>query len=268
MPVEVETIRAVEVPTRLVHGAGAVSRLADLVHELGVTKPLLVTDPGVAAAGLSDRALDQLPDAIVFDRVRPNPDIALVDEGAALYAESECDGLVAVGGGSSMDTAKSIGVVAAHGGSIARLRVGTRPDHVARPAARRDPHDGRDGQRGDALGRHHRPRPQDQVQRRRDAPHRAARRAHRPRAHARPPARRDGGDRDGRSLTRDRVLHVRLPPAVQRRRRAAGDRARRALAAGRRRGRLRISRRGRRWRTPRPSAAWPTAPRAPAPRTP
>jgi choline dehydrogenase len=127
MPVEVETIRAVEVPTRLVHGAGAVSRLADLVHELGVTKPLLVTDPGVAAAGLSDRALDQLPGAIVFDRVRPNPDIALVDEGAALYAESECDGLVAVGGGSSMDTAKSIGVVATHGGSIADYEWGRDP---------------------------------------------------------------------------------------------------------------------------------------------
>ena len=127
MPVEVETIRAVEVPTRLVHGAGAVTKLSELVHELGVTKPLLVTDPGVAAAGLSDRALDQLPDAIVFDRVRPNPDIALVDEGAALYAESECDGLVAVGGGSSMDTAKSIGVVAAHGGSIADYEWGRDP---------------------------------------------------------------------------------------------------------------------------------------------
>ena len=60
MPVEVETIRSVEVPTRLVHGPGAVRRLAEALGELGVTRPLLVTDPGVVAAGLVQRALDGL----------------------------------------------------------------------------------------------------------------------------------------------------------------------------------------------------------------
>jgi choline dehydrogenase len=119
MPVEVEAIRTVEMPTRLVHGAGAIARLGELVEELGVTRPLLVTDPGVAAAGLAERALERLDNAVLFDAVRPNPDIALVDDGARLYAESGCDGLVGLGGGSSMDTAKSIGVVAQHGGSIA-----------------------------------------------------------------------------------------------------------------------------------------------------
>jgi hypothetical protein len=53
---------------------------------------MLVTDPGVAAAGLADRALEHLGDAVVFDGVRPNPDIALVDEGARLYAESDATG--------------------------------------------------------------------------------------------------------------------------------------------------------------------------------
>jgi choline dehydrogenase len=125
--VEIETIRSVEVPTRLVHGAGAITRLGALVSELGVTRPLLVTDPGVAAAGLAERALGQLEDAVVFDRVRPNPDIALVDEGAEVYAESGCDGLVGLGGGSSMDTAKAIGVVARHGGSIADYEWGRDP---------------------------------------------------------------------------------------------------------------------------------------------
>ena len=127
MPVEIETIRSVEVPTKLVHGAGAITRLAAVVRELGVTRPLLVTDPGVAAAGLVDRAREYLEDPVVFDHVRPNPDIALVDEGAALYAESGCDGLVAVGGGSSIDTAKAIGVVATHGGSIASYEWGRDP---------------------------------------------------------------------------------------------------------------------------------------------
>ena len=127
MSVEIETIRSVEVPTRLVHGPGAIARLGDLVRELGVTRPLLVTDPGVAAAGLAERALERLESAVVFDRVRPNPDIALVDEGAELYAESGCDGLVGLGGGSSMDTAKAIGVVARHGGSIADYEWGRDP---------------------------------------------------------------------------------------------------------------------------------------------
>jgi choline dehydrogenase len=127
MPVEIETIRSVELPTRIVHGTGAISRLSEIVRELGITRPLLVTDPGVAAAGLADRALERLDDAVVFDGVRPNPDIALVDTGAELYASSGCDGLVGLGGGSSLDTAKSIGVVARHGGSIAQYEWGHDP---------------------------------------------------------------------------------------------------------------------------------------------
>src|SRR5262245_47829147 len=133
MPVEIETIRSVELPTRLVHGAGAITRLAEVVGEFGMTRPLLVTDPGVAAAGIADRALEHLGDAVVFDGVRPNPDIALVDEGAELYAGSGCDGLVGLGGGSSMDTAKAIGVVARHGGSIAQYEWGRDPIELRIP---------------------------------------------------------------------------------------------------------------------------------------
>jgi len=127
MPVEVDAVRAVEVPTRVVHGPGALARLGEALRELGVTRPLLVTDPGVAAAGLVDRALEHLEGAVVFDEVRPNPDIELVDRGAEVYRESGCDGLVALGGGSSIDTAKSIGVVAEHGGSILDYEYGRTP---------------------------------------------------------------------------------------------------------------------------------------------
>ena len=66
-----------------------------------------------------------------------------------------------------MDVAKAVGVVAAHGGSIAELRVGARPDRAAHPAARHRAHHGRHRQRGDAVGGDHRPRPRGQVQRRR-----------------------------------------------------------------------------------------------------
>ncbi len=127
MPVEVDAVRAVEVPTRLVHGPGALARLGETLRELGVTRPLLVTDPGVAAAGLVERALEHLEGAVVFDEVRPNPDIELVDRGAEVYRDSGCDGLVGLGGGSSIDTAKSIGVVAEHGGSILDYEYGRTP---------------------------------------------------------------------------------------------------------------------------------------------
>ena len=127
MPVEVDVVRAVEVPTRLVHGPGAVAHVGEALRSLGVTRPLLVTDPGVAAAGLVDRVLEHLENPVVFDQVRPNPDIALVDAGAEIYRDSGCDGLVALGGGSSIDTAKSIGVVVEHGGSILSYEWGRDP---------------------------------------------------------------------------------------------------------------------------------------------
>jgi choline dehydrogenase len=127
MPVEVDIVRAVSVPTRLVHGPGAVNGLAEELTALGVSRPMLVTDPGVVAAGLTDRVLPQLDGAVVFQDVRPNPDIELVDRAADAYREAGCDGVVGLGGGSSLDTAKAVGVVAAHGGSIARYEWGRDP---------------------------------------------------------------------------------------------------------------------------------------------
>jgi len=115
-------IRTYETPTRLVHGIGAVAKLGEEARGLGMRRPLVVTDPGIVKAGILDEALPRLREAgldpAVFDRVRANPDIALVDEGAGFYRVEGCDGLVGLGGGSSMDTAKGIGVVAVHGGSI------------------------------------------------------------------------------------------------------------------------------------------------------
>ena len=127
MTVEVEKIRSVEVPARMVHGPGSIARLGELTGELGIKRPLLVTDPGVAAAGIADSALQQLDDAVLFDNVRPNPDIELVGEGSAVYREQGCDGLVAIGGGSSMDTAKAVGVEVEHGGSILEYEYGGTP---------------------------------------------------------------------------------------------------------------------------------------------
>ena len=127
MTVAVDKIRSVEVPTKMVHGPGSIGRLGELAAELGMKRPLFVTDRGVVAAGLTDEALRQLDDVVLFDGVRPNPDIELVDEASVLYRENGCDGLVALGGGSSMDTAKGIGVEVEHGGSILEYEYGSTP---------------------------------------------------------------------------------------------------------------------------------------------
>src|SRR5216117_2497719 len=116
------TLRTYQSPTRLVQRLGAIQELGTEASLLGMRRPLLVTDPGVKAAGLLEVALESLRrsdvEPVVFDKVRANPGVQLVDEGAAEYKAQGCDGLVAIGGGSSMDTAKGIGVVAAHDGSI------------------------------------------------------------------------------------------------------------------------------------------------------
>jgi choline dehydrogenase len=118
----VNLIRSFEIPTVMKHGLGAIASLADQVKDLGLKRPLIVTDPGIVKAGLLERATEPLQcaqlDYVVFDDVAPNPPVALVDEGAARYRQEGCDGLIGLGGGSAMDTAKSIGVVAGNGGSI------------------------------------------------------------------------------------------------------------------------------------------------------
>ena len=115
-------LRSFEVPTVVKHALGAIGCLADEVKALGVKRPMLVTDSGLMKTGMVDDVLTILKkgglDCVLFDQVIPNPPIALVDKGAAIYHQEKCDGLIGFGGGSSLDTAKSIGVVAVHGGSI------------------------------------------------------------------------------------------------------------------------------------------------------
>jgi choline dehydrogenase len=125
------TLKTYQSPTRLVQRLGAIQELGSEAGQLGMRRPLLVTDAGVKAAGLLDVALESLRrsdvEPVVFDKVRANPGVELVDEGAAEYKAQGCDGLVAIGGGSSMDTAKGIGVVAVHEGSIVDYEWGHSP---------------------------------------------------------------------------------------------------------------------------------------------
>jgi choline dehydrogenase len=115
-------LRSFEVPTVVKHAPGALECLADQVQALGVKRPMLVTDQGLVKAGLVERVTGVLQagqvDHVLFDGVIANPPIKLVDDAAAMYKAEKCDGLIGFGGGSPMDTAKAIGVVAENGGSI------------------------------------------------------------------------------------------------------------------------------------------------------
>ena len=112
--------------TRVVFGENSVDRLGELVAELGVRKVLLVTDPGVAAAGHADRARAALDSArlqsVTFDRVRENPTTRDVDRCLEVAREGAIDGIVGLGGGSSMDTAKGCNFLLTNGGRMQDYR--------------------------------------------------------------------------------------------------------------------------------------------------
>ncbi|MGH2676342.1 MAG: iron-containing alcohol dehydrogenase, partial [Actinomycetota bacterium] len=104
MPFDV--IRSYESPTRVVHGIGAIGSLGQEARRLGMSRPLVVTDGGIVGAGILDEALAPLRaaglDPVVLDEVRANPPIALIDRGAGIYRSEGADGLVGLGGGSSI----------------------------------------------------------------------------------------------------------------------------------------------------------------------
>ncbi|WP_374669316.1 iron-containing alcohol dehydrogenase [Ramlibacter sp.] len=106
--------------TQIQFDFGAVSLLKAECQRIGITKPLIVTDPGVKAAGVLQKALDALaplPHA-VFDQTPSNPTEAAVRAATAIYKAEGCDGLIAVGGGSAIDCAKGVAIAATHEGPL------------------------------------------------------------------------------------------------------------------------------------------------------
>lgn len=110
------------VPTKLVIGCGAITKVTEEAKGLSILRPLIVTDPGVRKAGIVDNLLGLLSNLglpySIFDEVAPNPRVPTIERGAEIYRKSRCDGLISIGGGSPMDSAKAIGVVVTHPGSI------------------------------------------------------------------------------------------------------------------------------------------------------
>jgi alcohol dehydrogenase class IV len=97
-------------------GFGTINELKSECARVGIRRPMIVTDKGVAAAGLAQRAIDAtggLP-VTVFDDTPSNPTEAMVMKATAQYKDAGCDGLIAIGGGSSIDLAKGIAIAATH----------------------------------------------------------------------------------------------------------------------------------------------------------
>ena len=99
---------------------GAIQLLKSECLRVGISRPLIVTDQGVKAAGILQNALDALQgvDCAVFDQTPSNPTESAVRAAVDLFRTQRCDGLIAVGGGSAIDCAKGVAIAATHEGPL------------------------------------------------------------------------------------------------------------------------------------------------------
>ncbi len=123
-------------PTTVRYGRGAVAAIGDVIAPYARERLLIISDPGVVKAGLLERVTSHLertgPHRSVFSDIEPNPSIETVDRAFAAYQQTEADAVLVVGGGSAMDVAKAIGILATNGGKITDYEG---LDRVPRPSA-------------------------------------------------------------------------------------------------------------------------------------
>ena len=120
-------VAIVTTPRLMAVGGGALAELPAILHRLGLANPLLVSDPFLAGSGHLERATGQLERAgipwAVFSETVADPTTAVVETGTRRLAEGGFDSLVAIGGGSSIDTAKAMSILAANGGQMRDYKV-------------------------------------------------------------------------------------------------------------------------------------------------
>ncbi|OPY88696.1 MAG: 1,3-propanediol dehydrogenase [Smithella sp. PtaU1.Bin162] len=106
---------------KIIFGSGSFHGLVNHIKELNAKNPLVVIDKNLAQAGFQEKVANLLiPEGMkytVYDKVEPEPRIELADEGAALAVKNKCDLVIGIGGGSAMDVAKAIAVIATNKGS-------------------------------------------------------------------------------------------------------------------------------------------------------
>lgn len=110
------------IPSVTLIGIGAHKQIPEKIKALGGKKPLLVTDKGITAVGLTEKIVTLLKEndmnCVVYDETIPNPTDKNVHDGVDIYKKNKCDSLITLGGGSSHDCGKGIGLVVANGGKI------------------------------------------------------------------------------------------------------------------------------------------------------
>ena len=108
--------------SNITFGCGSVAKLPELIKKHDLHKIMVVYDKGVKAAGIAERVLEQVRktgvEYIIFDDVIPNPTNQVVEMAYGIARKNETDGFVAVGGGSSIDTAKAISLLMTNSGKI------------------------------------------------------------------------------------------------------------------------------------------------------
>jgi 4-hydroxybutyrate dehydrogenase len=111
-------------PTNLLYGEGSLTEACKRIKGFNYQKPLLVTDSTLVKLGIVNKVLEELKingiEAVVYDQTHPNPIEQDCIDGADIYKKNNCDSLIAVGGGSPMDAAKGIMVLATHDGPLAK----------------------------------------------------------------------------------------------------------------------------------------------------
>ena len=105
-------------PTTMWFGNGRIDELQKACDTLNITKPLFVTDSGLAEMGFVKSAFNSLSNAMFYSDVQGNPSGQNVNGGVKLYEDNHCDGVIAFGGGSGIDAAKAIALVAGQNISV------------------------------------------------------------------------------------------------------------------------------------------------------
>jgi alcohol dehydrogenase class IV len=117
------TISRFSFPTDIIYGEGAILELPASIRELNITRPVIITDAPLSSTESYARLLSVLKDAGIpyaeFTGVHPNPLDSDVEAALKQYKAGQCDAIIGIGGGSPLDTAKALAVLAANGGSIA-----------------------------------------------------------------------------------------------------------------------------------------------------
>ncbi|WP_320173440.1 iron-containing alcohol dehydrogenase [Maridesulfovibrio sp.] len=117
-----EQVNGFFIPSVTLIGIGAHKEIPARIKALGGKKPLLVTDKGITGVGITQQIVDILKaegmDCVVYDDTIPNPTDKNVADGVKAYKDNKCDSLITLGGGSSHDCGKGVGLVVSNGGTI------------------------------------------------------------------------------------------------------------------------------------------------------